>query len=130
MKTWSYGINVLYKIGTIDVVEAPWYVLLVEWFADHACSYIPPIPFPNIWKRKRDADDDFHMYTLKEWYGDLRQMWCCYVDGSLFQWSYQHPKRKTYSFNVGYDIVKSTFYETNKRTFDEHEELLKETNGT
>lgn len=124
MKTWSFGINSRpeFRAGLINLVEMPWYLHLVEWFADNSCGWVPPIPFPDVWRKQRGPEDP-EFSTLKSWYGDLEQVWCCNVSMPLFTWVWEHPKRKEYSFDPGYDRVKEMLGQDYEEFFAQHEAL-------
>jgi len=121
MLSWEYGANPLpqWNIGSITLIEQPWWLHFLEWFADHSCSFIPPIPFPDMFKRQWDKDDEEKTeYTMREWFGDLRSAWCHSVAISLLNWILRHPKRKTYEFNVGYDKLREVMFEHGKEDFE------------
>jgi len=138
MKTWYYTTNSLSKwqLGSIVVVEQPWYLFVLDWIGDNSCSFIPSIPFPNILPRKRisikgcscehkekHCDDHETLYTLKEWYGDFRQFWCGQIATPIMYYVFKHPKRKEYTIEVGYKRIKEIFYEHDKNYFDEQEKI-------
>jgi len=143
MKTYYYAINSLYKLGSIHLLEQPWWLFIIEYLNDYSCSFVPPIPFPDIFPAKRDSikgcpncdgdikkepcKDHDDLYTLQEWYGNLRQWYCGKVCRPIFQWIWKHPKRKEYpSIEVGYDKIKELFYESAKKYFDENEMIEEE----
>lgn len=130
MKTWYISANALpqWRLGSVTVVEAPWYVHFAEWLVDSgflSCAYIPAIPFPDIWKRVWDKNDpEFSTQTLKEWYGSLDQWWHCRVCIPITEWAWNHPKRKQWHVDLGYSKLKEVFYLYDKDYFDEQEEIV------
>lgn len=124
MRDWFFGGNALkrYMHGHIELIEQPWWLSVIEWWSDHACSFIPRIPFPNFPKRKWKGGGEEEC-TPKEWWGDLGQWYCGTVSMPLLQWVFHHPKRKTYIFDVGWDKLKEIMYEYDKEYFDEHEKM-------
>ena len=129
MKRWSYGINSYYKTSNLVLEEAPWYIFFIEWFGLFSCSYIPEIPFPDILPKKRNKVDDCvckrekrhcedhdELYTLKEWYGDLRQWYHGAVCSPITEWT--NGKIKQYMFKVSYEEVFENFYKSDKEFFD------------
>lgn len=125
MRSWYFGGNGLkqYMYGHIEVVEYPWWLWLIEWWADRGCSWIPRIPFPNWPKMHFDKDDPSYVATPKEWYGDLSQLYCSLVCSKLINWVERHPKRKKYYFDVGWAKLKEVMYEHDKKFFDEMEAM-------
>ena len=120
MRNWSFGGNGYKKFmyGHAELIESPLWLWLIEWWADRGCGFIPRIPFPNWPKIHWDIK---YVGTPKEWYGDLRQMYCVNVCNKLSNWVYRHPKRKTYEFEVGWTKLKEIMYTHDPKFFDEME---------
>ena len=120
MQRWSLWANTYCKTGIVCVEELPWYVAVVDWLFNHWLSHssVPCIPLPNWVPRARDkyAPDDIS--TLKDYYGDLSQLYCARIDMPLFYWVQKHPKRKEYTINVSYDELKAIFYASAPEWFD------------
>lgn len=123
MEQWTFGTNHLpqFRYGSVHLIKMPFWLWLIDQFADRGCSFIPPVPFPNWPKLHFDKDDPEYMGTPKEWFGDLRQLYCCHVHCPLSQWVWSHPKRKEYSFEVGYDKLKEGLGEDYAEYFEELE---------
>lgn len=125
MRDWSFGGNGLpqFLYGHVTLIEQPWWLSVIEWWSDHGCSFIPPIPLPNWPKIHWDKDDPEYVGTPREWYGDLEQMYCSHVATKLTMWVWRHPKRKTYEFEVGWGKLKEIMYEYDKEFFDRMEDI-------
>ena len=126
MKTWSYGINSLYKTASIDLRTGPWWVFALERTAELCCDMIPSIPLPDAKKRLRDQEDiklngGNTWTTRKEWYGDLSQLFHCVVHVPIFDFCQKRIKCKF--IELDYDKVKKMFYQEDKRFWDEEMNL-------
>ncbi len=112
MKIWSYGINSYYKTADITIDILPWYIHLLDSLFNIICgNLIPPIPFPSFIKVKRDDD----IYTLREWYGDLRQWFHCIIHVPIFDYIYASKRFKHLIIEVDYDKCKATFKDVDKK---------------
>ena len=109
MRDWSFGANSLpqFKHGHIVLIEMPLWLWLIEWFSDFSCKLVPPIPFPNFPKRKWAGSDE-EKYTPKEWWSNLKQLYCGTVHMRMLNWIMRHPKREEFICEVGYDKLKET----------------------
>lgn len=118
MRTWSYGGNGYKKFlsGHVEIIEQPLWLSIVEWWADHGCSFIPPIPLPK-WPLIRW--DEKNKCSMRDWYGDLQGVYCVHVCNKLFPWVWNHPKRKSYTFEVGWEKLKEVMYTHDKKWFDD-----------
>ncbi|MBU4374550.1 MAG: hypothetical protein KJ714_08990 [Euryarchaeota archaeon] len=126
MKTWSYGINSLYKTASIDLRTGPWWVFTLERTAELCCDMIPSIPLPDAKKRLRDQEDielngGNPWTTRKAWYGDLSQLFHCFVHVPIFDFCQKRIKCKF--IELDYDKVKKMFYQEDKRFWDEEMNL-------
>ena len=126
MKTWSYGINSLYKTASIDLRTGPWWVFALERTAELCCDMIPSIPMPDAKKRLRDQveielNGGNPWTTWKEWYGDLSQLFHCFVHVPIFDFCQKRVKCKF--IELDYDKVKEMFYQEDKRFWDEEMNL-------
>ena len=84
MRQISYGINSYYKKARIYFRYAPVWVFILDWLNDRLCLLIPPIPFPPIPIKLRDADS-IEMNDGKEW-TTWRNKW----GRNLQEWFYAH----------------------------------------
>jgi len=57
MKTWTYGINSLYKTASIDLQAGPWWAFVLERAVELCCDVTPAIPLPNVKMRLSDPED-------------------------------------------------------------------------
>jgi len=126
MKTWSYGINSLYKTASVDLRTGPWLVFALERTAEFCCDILPSIPLPRAKKRLRNQEDielngGNPWTTWKEWYGDLSQLFHCFVHIPIFNSCERIVK--TRFLELDYDKVKEMFYEEDKRFWDEERNL-------
>ena len=122
MKTWSYGINSLYKTASIDLRAGPWWVFALERTAELCCDMVPTIPLPSAKKRLRDQEDielngGNPWTTWKEWYGDFSQLFHCFVHIPIFNFCERIVQSRI--VELDYDKVKEMFYEEDKRFWDE-----------
>jgi len=89
MRTWSYGINSLYKKASIWLDEGPWWVFLLDKIVEFLCEIVPPIRFPNIKLRLKNKEDiDFYggeWTTWRDWYGDLSEFFHITVHEPVFK---------------------------------------------
>jgi len=121
MKTWSYGINSIYKKASIYLEEASWWVFALDRIIEFLCDFIPPVPFPKIKMRLKDREDiefngDSEWTTWREWYGDLSQLFHCFVHMPIFDFCQKRIKCK--SVEINYDNAKKIFYEEDKEFWD------------
>jgi len=121
MKSWSYGINSIYKKANIYLEEAPWWAFLIDRIAEFLCDLIPPIPLPKIKMRLKDREDiEFNggseWTTLRDWYGHLSQVFHSFVHMPVFDFCQKRIKRK--SMETDYNRAKEMFYEGVKELWD------------
>ncbi|MFH1293076.1 MAG: hypothetical protein ABIJ44_02985 [Pseudomonadota bacterium] len=126
MNTWSYGINSLYKTASIDLRIGPWWVFALERTVELCCDMIPSIPLPDTKKRLKDQENIElngcnSWTTWKEWYGDLSQLFHCFVHVPIFDFCQKRIKCKF--IELDYDKVKEMFYQEDKRFWDEEMNL-------
>jgi len=123
MKNWSYGINNYYKTTNISLETAPWHIFAIERIAEFICDIIPPIPLPNIKFRLKDKerieDNEGEWTTVREWYGDLRQLFHSVIHMPIFNFCWDRIETKY--IEMDYKKVKEMFYEENREFFDESE---------
>jgi hypothetical protein len=124
MKTWSYGTNPLpqFRSGSVYLIEAPWWLLFIEWLIDHSHMFIPPIPFPNFPRRVWFFSDGEET-TPEEWYGDLQMLWCSTVCGPVFNWIFMHPRRVEYVFDLGYDKIREVLGAQDEKYFERQDKM-------
>lgn len=114
MKSWSYGINSIYRRASIHLEEAPWWVFAVDRSVEFLCDLVPPIPLPRIKIRLKDREDiafneGDEWTTLKDWYGDLSQVFHCFVHLRVFYFCQKRIRCK--SMEIDYNKAKEMFYE-------------------
>jgi len=122
MKSWSYGTNSIYKKANIYLEEAFWWVFAVDRIAEFLCDLIPSIPLPKIKMRLKDREDiEFNggsnWTTLRDWYGDLSQVFHCFVHMPVFDFCQKRIRCK--SIEIGYNRAREMFYEGDKEFWDE-----------
>lgn len=118
MKSWSCGINSIYKKASIYLEEAPCWVFLVDRIVEFFCDLMPLIFLPKIKMRLKDKEDiEFNggseWTTLRDWYGDLRQVFHCFVHMPVFDFCQKRIRRK--SIEIDYNRAKEIFYEEDKK---------------
>ena len=121
MKSWNYGINSIYKKANIYLEEASWWVFLVDRIVEFLCDLIPPISLPKIKMRLKDREDiEFNggsdWTTLRDWYGDLRQIFHCFVHIPVFHFCRKRIRCKP--IEIDYSSAKEMFYEEDKEFWD------------
>ena len=126
MKTWSYGINSIYKKASIYLEESSWWVFVLNRSIEFLCDIVPSIPLPKIKIRLKDKEDiEFNggskWTTWREWYGDLSQLFHCFVHIPIFDFC---QKKIRYKFiEIDYDKAKEIFYEEDKEFWDREREI-------
>lgn len=121
MKSWGYGINSIYKKANIYLEKASWWVFLIDRIAEFLCDLIPPIPLPKIKMKLKDREDielngESDCTTLRDWYGDLSQVFHCFVHMPIFDFC---QKRIRYKYiEIDYSKAKEMFYEEDKEFWD------------
>jgi len=120
MKNWSFGANSLpqWRLGSISLEEAPWYVFAAEATACFVCEHIPAIPLPPL-PIVRDGEKT----TLAEWYGDTRDLFHFFVHDPVFQWANRNTK--TIDVSLGYYKIREIFGEEHKEYFEYEESIAK-----
>jgi hypothetical protein len=128
MKVWYYSCNVVQNKATLFLDEMPWYIRFTEWLFDGILSHdsIPSIPLPNWFPKVRDKSCPDKLYTLKEWYGDLDDLYCYFVCTRILIWTQTHPKRKSYEFSLTYEELKRKLYTYDPKYFDMCEREVEE----
>ncbi len=121
MKNWSYGINSIYKKANIYLEQAPWWVFTIDRIVEFLCNLSPPIPLPKIKMRLKDREDielngGGNWTTLRDWYGDLSQVFHCFVHMPVFDFCQKRIKCK--STEIDYARAKRMFYEEDKKFWD------------
>lgn len=121
MRSWSYGINSIYKKANIYLEEAPWLVFGVDRIAEFVCDFVPPVPLPKMKVRLKSREDiEFNggddWTTLRDWYGDLRQVFHCFVHMPIFDFCQKRIRGK--SIEIDFSSAKEMFYEEDKQFWD------------
>ena len=129
MKTWSYGINSLYKTASIDLQIGPWWVFALERAVGWCCDLAPAIPLPDAKMRLRDQEDielsgGSPWTTWKEWYGDLSQLFHGFVHMPVF--NFYQSRIQSRIVGLDYDKAKEMFYEEDKKFWDEEQDMIKD----
>ena len=129
MKTWTYGINSLYKTASIDLQAGPWWAFVLERMVEWCCDCTPDIPLPNVKLRLRGPENiemnDGHQWTTwKECYGDLSQLFHCFVHMPVFNYCQRWIRSRI--VELDYDRAKEMFYEEDKKFWDEEQALIKD----
>ena len=124
MRNWIYGINSYHRTAHISLETAPWIIFAIEKVSEFICDIIPPIPLPNIKFRLRDkfsieCNDDQEWTTVKEWYGDLSQLFHSVIHVPIFDFC--HDRTETKHIEFDYDKLKEIFYKEDREFFDESE---------
>jgi hypothetical protein len=127
MRTWSYGVNSIYKKAGIYLEEASWWVFVVDRFVEFLCDFMPSVPLPKIKMRLKDKEDvEFNggneLTTLWDWYGDLRQVFHCFVHMPLFDFCQKRIGCK--HIEIDYNKAKEMFYEEDKEFWDKEMGIL------
>ncbi|MBA7632578.1 hypothetical protein ES703_40126 [subsurface metagenome] len=121
MKSWSYGVNSLYKTANIFLDEAPFYIFFLDWLVESLCELIPAIPLPRIKIRLRNPgeiedNDGKEWTTLDEWYGDLSQAFHLFVHMPVFDFC--GARTDSRAISVGYKKLRKIFRERDKEYWD------------
>ena len=129
MKTWSYGINSLHRTASLDLQTGPWWVYALEWAVGWCCDLAPSIPLPDAKMRLRDQGDielnSGHPWTTwKEWYGDLSQLFHCFVHMPVFDFCQRRIQSRIVWLD--YDKAKEMFYKEDKKFWDEEQDLIED----
>ena len=104
MKKIEYGFNSYHKTASINVDFAPFWVFALNEIVDGVCGYlVRPIAFPKI-KINRDSEKT----TMREYYGDLQQLFHCHVHSPVFQFCYKRMDSKT--IDIDYEAARKAFY--------------------
>ena len=90
------------------------------------CDLIPPVPLQKIKKRLKDrADIDIsgggEWTTWQEWYGDLSQLFHCFVHVPIFDFCQKRTKSKL--LEIDYQKAKEMFYEEDKEFWHREMEI-------
>lgn len=112
-----YGVNSYYKKAAIYLQEASWWIFAVDKIVEFLCDWTPSISLPKIQKRLKNKEDiEFNggneLTTLKEWYGDLRQLFNCFIHMPVFYFC--QKKMEFRSIEIDFDKAKQMFYEKDK----------------
>jgi len=127
MKTWSYGINSLYRTAVIDLRTGPWWAFALERASEGCCDLTPVPPLPNIKLKLRDSDDielngGLPWTTWRQWYGDLSQLFHIFVSVPVFNFCQSRIRCKMVESD--YDKLKEMFYEEDKKFWDEEMDII------
>lgn len=136
MKSWNYGINSLYKTASIELRMGSWWIFALGRTVEWCCDVVPPIPLPRVKKRLMGQEDiglnaDNPWTTWKEWYGDLSQLFHCFVHMPVFNFCERVIRSR--AVEIDYSKLKEVFYVEDKEFWDEEmslsQEEMKNVNG-
>jgi len=122
MRRWSYGINSFHKKATIYIEDGSFFIFAIDNFIEFICDHIPPIGLPDIKiNLKNNEDIEFNdgnkQTTLRDWYGDLRELFHLFVHVPIFD--YCNKRINVRSLEIEYEEVKRIFYNEDKKFWDE-----------
>jgi len=85
------------------------------------CDFVPPIPLPKMKVSLKSREDiEFNggdaWTTLRDWYGDLRQVFHCFVHMPTFDFCQKRIRSK--SIEIDFSSAKEMFYEEDKQFWD------------
>lgn len=123
MKSWSYGINRHEDHGHVEIVDAPWWLVIIESLAfwiDWQWLHRVPLPdWPQIIRQEGWGDE--RPLTPQEWMGDVGCVVLYCVSVPLINWVYRHPRWNERHVEVGFERIKELFGEEDAEFFAEHE---------
>jgi len=113
MKSFNIGTNNYWYTASVilDDVPAPLYYL--ARITEFICDHIPSIPLPQIPIKLKDkdtydwTDNNDGRTNLKEWYGDIQQLFHLYVCTPVHHLVWKHTK--SISIDLPYDFLKERF---------------------
>ena len=122
MKKWGYGINSFHRTAHIYIEKSSWWVFAIDRTIEWLCGIIPPISFPKVKMRLKDAEDietndGSEWTTLQDWYGDISQFSHLRVHMPVFDFC--SSKIECKSIEIDYDQAREMFYESDKKFWDE-----------
>jgi len=126
MKRWFIGYNDYWYTAGIHLEEVPMVLCFLEWIVDWISVFIPPIKFPRIKFRLRDKEDwdwtenEDGWTTLRDWFGDLRQLYDVYIYHKVFRFIDDHTKQ--HYFNYPYETLQREFPEIFEEGIGESED--------
>ena len=117
MVKFSYAINSYLKTASIIVEYANPLVLALNKVITFICGYlIPAIPLPSI-KIERDCEKT----TLREYYGDLQQVFHIFVHCPVFEWCCR--KTDTRFIEISYNEARGAFRDKDLKFWLKDEEI-------
>jgi len=111
VRDWSFGGNnhPQFMKGTVYLYEEPAWLGFCGWFINsvlgRGCCLFHWIKLSNSIRITRDE----YVYTLREYYGDVGDLFYMYVYQPLWEWHYKHPKRRGVEVEIGWERVKLIF---------------------
>lgn len=115
MKRWFIGYNDYWYTAGIHLEETPMILCFLEWVVDWVSVIIPPINLPRIKFRLKNKDNwDWTEHkdgrtTLRDWYGDFRQVYDVFIWNPVFDFTLKHTKH--HYFEYPYGILEKEFPE-------------------
>lgn len=93
----------------------------MDRLVEFLCDLIPSIPLPKIKMKLKDREDiEFNggdeLTTLRDWYGDLSQVFHCFVHLPVFNFCQKRISCK--SMEIDYNRARDMFYEEDKGFWD------------
>jgi len=120
MRKIDYAINSYYKKCSLHIDFASLWIFTLEKIIDFICGYlIPSIPLPKI-KIIREGEKT----TLKEYYGDLQQVFHLYMHDPVFEYCCSRMDSKYIELN--YETARKVFYDKDKKFWDDEESMAEE----
>jgi hypothetical protein len=126
--SWSFGGNSLpqFRSGTVTFYDDPLWLSIWGWIIDniirYGCWLFHWIKLP----KSIYITDEGIKYSLREWWGDVGELYHIYIYGKLWTWYCCHPSRKIVDIEVGYDKLKEMFGEHNPEYFLEQDKFCEE----
>jgi len=130
MRNWYVGFNNWWFIGGIHLTKTPMILCFLEWLVSLVCYAMPSIPLPRIKFRLKNKDDwnlienNRGWTDLKEWYGDIGQLWHLFVCIPVINLVGRHTK--SVNIDLPYEFLKEKFpeeYTDYGSEYDEEENI-------
>jgi hypothetical protein len=120
MRIIDYGINSYLKKCSLHIDFVPFWLVILENFFTFICAYlVPSIPLPKIKIIREDEKT-----TVKEYYGDLQQVFHLYVHNPIYEYCCRRTDSK--SIELDYETARKVFYDKDKKFWDDEEKLAEE----
>lgn len=137
MKSWSFSANSLpeWNTGVVHLIDQPWYLAAFEWFVWHGLAGFPytvlrHIPLPNWFPKQRNLPYETDLYTLRDWYGTLGDLWWIFVFDPAFQWMWSKQQKYEITVDIGYPKLKELFGEYDPKFFKRESSIEDKDDGS